>query len=103
MPSLGLALTGYGSVAVMTAVMTYLTDAYAKYAASASAAACFGENVVAAFLPLAANRMYATLGVRWAGAVLGFVALGLTVAPVVLVWKGEGIRRRSRFMVVAAY
>lgn len=103
-PTIGLCLIGYGSMGVMTAVMMYLTDAYAKYAASASAAACFGENVFAAFLPLATNAMYAgSLGFHWASSLLGFIALALSFAPIVLIWKGEEIRRRSPFMAVAVY
>lgn len=29
---------------------------------------------------------------------MGFIGLVLTVAPVILVWRGEEIRRRSPFM-----
>src|SRR5436305_6432238 len=45
LPSMGLGLIGFGTMVVMQAIMMYITDAYAKYAASASAAVCFGENV----------------------------------------------------------
>ena len=103
LPTVGLCLIGCGSMVVMTAVMMYLTDSYAKFAASASAAACFGENMFAAFLPLAAERMYTKLGFRWASSALGFIALALSFGPILLIWKGESIRRRSRFMTVAAY
>ena len=102
-PTTGLFLIGVGVVVVMQAIMMYVTDAYAKYAASASAAVCFGENIFAAFLPLGSQGMYGTLGFGWASALLGFVALGLGVAPVVLVWKGEAVRRRSPFMREAIY
>ena len=103
LPTLGLALIGFGTMAVMQAIMMYITDAYAKYAGSASAAVCFGENVFAAFLPLAAAAMYTRLGFAWASSLLGFVALALSLAPVVLVLKGESIRRRSPFMSEAVY
>ena len=62
MPSIGLALIGFGSMAVMQTIMMYITDAYERYTASASAAVCFGENLFAAFLPLAATSMYTSLG-----------------------------------------
>lgn len=97
-PSIGLLLIGFGSVVVMQAIMMYITDAYAKFAASASAAVCFGENMAAAFLPLASQSMYTNLGFQWASTVLGFLALVLSCAPVVLVWKGRAIRKRSPFM-----
>lgn len=88
---------------VMQAIMMYITDAYAKYAGSASAAVCFGENVFAAFLPLAAMSMYTNLGFQWASSLLGFLALALSFAPVVIVLKGADIRRRSPFMSEAVY
>lgn len=102
-PTTGLFLIGIGVVVVMQAIMMYVTDAYAKYAASASAAVCFGENMFAAFLPLGSQGMYTVLGYGWASALLGFMALLLGLAPVVLVWKGESVRRRSPFMREAVY
>lgn len=103
MPSVGLAFIGFGSMTVMQAIMMYITDAYERYAASASAAVCFGENLFAAFVPLAASRMYTNLGYRWASSLLAFVALGMSFAPVILVLKGREIRKRSPFMRQAAY
>lgn len=97
-PTIGLGLLGFGSVVVMQAIMMYITDAYAKYAASASAAVCFGENIFAAFLPLASQSMYTRLGFQWASSLLAFLALALSVAPVALVWKGRVIRKKSPFM-----
>lgn len=101
MPAIGLALIGFGIVTVVQAVVMYLTDSYVHYAASAIAAEAFGENMVAAFLPFAAKKMYTNLGFAWASMLLGFAALALTMAPIVLVWKGEGIRRRSKFISLA--
>lgn len=98
-PTLGLFLIGVGVVVVMQAIMMYVTDSYGIYAASASAAVCFGENVFAAFLPLGSQGMYDRLGFGWAGGLLGFVAVGLAVGPVVLLVYGERVRRRSRRMV----
>jgi MFS family permease len=103
LPAIGLAFIGFGVTVVMQAIMMYVTDAYAKYAASASAAVCFGENIFAAFLPLAAQSMYTNLGFRWASSVLAFVALLLSIAPIVLVWKGPYIRARSPFMRKAVF
>lgn len=97
-PTTGLLLIGFGSVVVMQAIMMYITDAYAKYAASASAAVCFGENIAAAFLPLASQGMYTRLGFHWASTLLAFLALGLSCAPIVLAWKGRVIREKSPFM-----
>lgn len=100
-PSVGLAFVGFGSMVVMQAIMMYITDSYDKYAGSASAAVCFGENIFAAFLPLASLPMYTTLGFHWASSLLAFVALALSFAPIVLVSFGEDIRKRSPFMSAA--
>ncbi|KAL2356942.1 putative MFS transporter [Cryomyces antarcticus] len=102
-PAIGLGMVGFGIMVVVTAVTTYITDAYSKYAASALAAIAFGENLFAAFLPLAAQSMYRKLGFGWASSLLGFLALALSFAPVVLlIWGGEA-RRRSPFMSQASY
>lgn len=101
-PSIGLAFVGFGSMVVMQAIMMYITDSYDKYAGSASAAVCFGENVFAAFLPLASLPMYTNLGFHWASSLLAFIAFVLSFAPIILVMKGKDIRKRSPFMTAAA-
>jgi hypothetical protein len=47
--------------------------------------------------------MYTNLGFRWASSVLAFIALLLSIAPIVLVWKGPYIRARSPFMRKAVF
>ena len=103
MPSIGLALIGFGSMTVMQTIMMYITDAYERYAASASAAVCFGENLFAAFLPLAASSIYTSLGYQCASSVLAFIAIGMSFSPVILILKGREIRKRSPFMRRAGY
>jgi hypothetical protein len=102
LPSIGLAFIGFGSMTVMQAIMMYITDAYQRYAASASAAVCFGENATAAFLPLAAASMYTNLGYKWASSLLAFIALAMSFMPIILIAKGREIRRNSPFMRRAA-
>jgi MFS family permease len=99
-PAIGLAMVGFGIMTVVTAVADYITDAYAAsdYAGSAISAVAFGENNVAAFLPLAAQSMYTNLGFQWASTLLGFLALMLGVAPLVFIWKGKWFREKSPFM-----
>ncbi|KAI4120560.1 MAG: hypothetical protein LQ338_006923 [Usnochroma carphineum] len=103
LPTIGLAFVGFGIMVVITTVDMYITDAYTKYAGSAIAAVAFGENLFAAWLPLAAKAMYTNLGFQWASSLLGFLALTLTLAPILLVWKGESIRKKSRFISEAKY
>ena len=95
--AVGLGLIGFASIVIVNAASIYVTDAYSDYAASAIAAVAFGENTLAAFLPLAAKPMYNRLGYQWASSLLAFVALALTLAPIALLWKGQTIRSRSKF------
>jgi hypothetical protein len=88
---------GVGFVLIFTSVLNYMADAYRQYAASASAAASFCRSIFGAVLPLAAPAMYSRLGIGWGNSLLGFVSLGLTIIPFVLIKYGESIRRSSRF------
>jgi hypothetical protein len=97
-PTIGLAFVGFGMFTVVTAVSEYILDSYTKYAASAIAGCAFLENTFAAFLPLATQSMYTNLGFHWASSLLGFLALGLSFIPLVLMVYGKGIRKRSTFM-----
>ncbi|KAI9930265.1 hypothetical protein ASPWEDRAFT_733119 [Aspergillus wentii DTO 134E9] len=97
-PAVGLFMVGAGSVVVAIGIMDYIVDAYSQYAGSVMASCVLGENTFSAFLPLAAMRMYNTLGFQWASTLLGFVSLLLVTAPVcILIW-GRTIRQRSPFM-----
>ena len=100
LPSIGLGIIGFGSMVVMQAIMMYVTDTYTQHAGSASAAICFGENLAAAFLPLAAKSMYTNLGFQWASSLLAFIALALSFGLVILVFKGQEIRNKSVYMSV---
>ena len=103
LPTIGLAIVGFGIMVIITTVSLYITDAYTKYAGSAIAAVVVGENMFAACLPLATKAMYTKLGFQWASSLLGFVALALTLAPILLLLKGETIRKRSKFIKEASY
>ncbi|KAH7407015.1 major facilitator superfamily domain-containing protein [Phaeosphaeria sp. MPI-PUGE-AT-0046c] len=102
-PSIALGFVGFGMFCSTAAVTTYVVDAYAKYAASAVAGMAFLENFMAAFLPLATQSMYRTLGFQWASSLLGFVALALSCIPLVLLRYGRSIRAKSPFMRQAGY
>ncbi|KAL8712569.1 MAG: hypothetical protein Q9220_003100 [cf. Caloplaca sp. 1 TL-2023] len=103
LPTIGLAFIGFGVQVVVTSVGLYIADAYSLFAGSALSAVGFGENLMAAWLPLATKRMYGTLGNQWASALLGFATLALAAAPIALVVWGEGVRGRSRFIKEARY
>ena len=102
-PTIGLGCVGFGSYTIVLAVAYWLTDAYPKYGASSFAAGVLGENAVASFLPFSTRQMYTTLGLQWASSLLGFVALVMTVIPIVFLIYGRTIRERSRFIASAGY
>jgi hypothetical protein len=103
LPTIGLGLVGFGMMTVVTAITGYLLDCYAKYAASAMACCALLENTFAAFLPLSTLAMYTNLGFNWASTLLGFLALLLSMIPLVMMAYGPAIRKRSTFMLQAAY
>lgn len=78
-------------------ISTYLVDAFTTYAASALAANTVLRSLVGALLPLAGQKMYATLGYGWGNSLLGFIALAMCPLPVVLYRYGERIRKSPRF------
>lgn len=95
LPTLGLLLIGMGIMIIIQAVTTYITDCYPTHANSAVSCVAFGENMFAAFLPLATRDMYETLGFQWASSLLGFLAIAVSVGPLLLVVFGPRIRARS--------
>jgi len=89
---------GVGIISIYLAVVNYMTDAFACYAASTFSTASLGRNTFDALLPLASYNLFSTLGYDWAGALLGFVGLALSAVPVVLALKRKQVRVRSSFM-----
>ncbi|PSK48620.1 hypothetical protein B9Z65_134 [Elsinoe australis] len=102
-PALGLVMVGYGINAIVIAVAAYVTACYSKYAVSAVASVCAGENLFAALMPLAASTMYTKLGFHWASSLLGIFSVFLGLAPVVMLFWGRKIRERSPFISEARY
>ncbi|KAK1691364.1 major facilitator superfamily domain-containing protein [Colletotrichum godetiae] len=90
-------LFGIGFVRIFIAMLNYITDAYAIYAASAHGVASTCRSIFGALLPLAGRRMYKTLGVGWASTLLGICGLFLAAVPFVFIKYGPSIRSRSKF------
>ncbi|KAJ5739881.1 hypothetical protein N7533_012665 [Penicillium manginii] len=68
-PTIGITAASIGIYSIYMAVINYPTDAYER-----------------------------NLGFGWAGTLLGFIGIALSVVPVVLVLKGPQTRARSTFM-----
>ncbi|KAK2747777.1 hypothetical protein FQN57_001807 [Myotisia sp. PD_48] len=88
---------GLGFVLIFMAMLNYVSDAYETFSASAqSAASCF-RSMVGAALPIAAPKMYASLGVNWGCTLLAGVSLLLTATPFAFIKFGDRIRANSKF------
>ena len=87
---------GLGYTLNVNALLNYLIDSYAEYASSANAASSLTRQLTGAALPFAATPMYRTLGINWASSLLGFVAVAMSLIPVVFWFYGEQLLQHSR-------
>ncbi|CAK7267755.1 hypothetical protein SEPCBS119000_002713 [Sporothrix epigloea] len=96
-PMFGIGFASMGIFAVYLSTFNYLADVYHIYASSALAAQSWCRNVLGGSFPLIMRPLFVNLGIANATAVLGGIAVGLTLVPWVLLYFGERIRRRSKF------
>ena len=96
-PMLAGLLFGVGWLLIFMAMLNYLTDAYETFAASALAAAAFSRSIFGVVLPFATTPMYRSLGVHWAGTLLGCICLVLGFLPFVFIRYGVRLRQKSKF------
>jgi len=96
-PTLSGLFTGFGLLAIFLQSLNYLVDAYLMFAASAIAANTFLRSLAGAGFPLFSQAMFNSLGVNWAGTLLGCVAVVLVPIPVIFLKYGEKIRAKSNF------
>lgn len=92
-PMLALIPFGFGMMGIFIPVQTYVIDSFPAFAASGIAALTVSRSLFGAFLPLAGPTMYASLGLGWGNSVLGFIAIGLIPAPLLIYKFGERIRK----------
>lgn len=97
-PAVALCLASMGIYSVYLATFNYLADFYQEYASSALAAQSCCRNLLGGVFPLVTLPLFENLGIARAGALLGGIALGLTLVPWVLVFFGSRIRARSSFV-----
>ena len=99
-PNIGAAIFGAGTIAAFQCVTTYLVDAYARYAASAIAAATVLRSLAGFGFPLFAPYVYEGLDYGWGNTVLAFFAICVGFPAPVLLWiYGEKLRKRSSLAV----
>ncbi|PYH90445.1 MFS general substrate transporter [Aspergillus ellipticus CBS 707.79] len=96
-PVLSGLLFGFGYQIIFISLLTYVTDAYRIYSASALSASLIMRSILGALFPLAADPMYSALGVGWGTSVLGFASLACLPIPLVFLYAGGWIRKKSPF------
>ncbi|QIW95039.1 hypothetical protein AMS68_000557 [Peltaster fructicola] len=74
-PLVGLAILSMGSCLSLVATENYLVDMYNEHSASALGAGVALRALSGAFVPLAAEPLYARLGWGWGNTLLGFLCL----------------------------
>jgi multidrug resistance protein len=88
---------GFGFIFLYNSANNYLVDSYQHQAASALAAKTCIRSFWGAATVLFTSQMYHRLGYQWASSLLAFIALACCAIPFVFYFKGEQIRRYSRF------
>ncbi|KAL1873625.1 hypothetical protein VTK73DRAFT_812 [Phialemonium thermophilum] len=95
-PAAGIVPFAWGNICVFVSTIQYLTDTYhGTVVASASSANSLARYGFAGVFPLFTIQMFETLGINWAGSLLGFVSIALMPIPWVLFRYGARIRARS--------
>ncbi|CAG8952447.1 hypothetical protein HYFRA_00001194, partial [Hymenoscyphus fraxineus] len=93
-PIIGLIPFGFGMMGIWIPIQTYAIDSFPEFAASAIAALTVSRSLFGAVLPLAGPDMYERLGLGWGNSVLGFIAVAIIPAPVLIFRFGGRVRKR---------
>ncbi|KAL8658573.1 MAG: hypothetical protein Q9226_000907 [Calogaya cf. arnoldii] len=96
-PIIGTGVYVWSSMSVLTALVSYIFDAYpAKGTLSALTVMATVRILCAAWLPLVIIPMIMGLQGQWAYSVFGFIAAAMMAVPVILFMFGARLRSRSR-------
>ncbi|OAP61372.1 hypothetical protein AYL99_03575 [Fonsecaea erecta] len=93
---------GIGFILIFMSCVNYLIDSYVIYSASVMAGNSIMRSTFGAVFPLFATYMYNNLGLHWASAVPGFIALACLPFPILFYRYGAAIRRRCKYSAQAA-
>lgn len=74
-----------GTIAAFQCVISYLVDAYAEFAASATAAVTFLRSLAGFGFPLFARNMFDALENGWGNTILALAAVGIDIPIPILV------------------
>lgn len=98
-PQVGNAVIGFGMIAILMCIQTYLVDAFTIHAASATAANTVLRSLLGALFPLFGLKLYNRIGLGWGNSILGFIALAIAPIPIGFRIFGERIRTNPRWQV----
>lgn len=94
-PIIGTAIGAPGVVVLTSSSQTYIIDIFgSQAAASAMAGINLLRNLLGAFLPLAAPRLYTNLHMGWGNSVLAFIAMAFISVPFWFYWHGRWLREK---------
>ncbi|PWN29592.1 MFS general substrate transporter [Jaminaea rosea] len=94
-PMIGAAIFGIGFYWVLYGILTYVTDSYTTYSASALGAAILIRNILGAVFPLFAGYQFQNLGNHWATSLIAFLSLPLVPITFFFWKKGHLLREAS--------
>ncbi|KAK9369168.1 major facilitator superfamily domain-containing protein [Lipomyces kononenkoae] len=96
-PTISGVFTGMGLISIFLSALNYIVEAYLMFAASAVAANTFLRSGFGAGFPLFAGPMFYSLGVQWAGTLIGCLGFILVPVPVLFYIYGKRLRRMSKY------
>lgn len=99
-PQIGTAVVGFGMIAMLMCIQTYLVDAFPLHAASVTAANAVLRSLLGALVPLGGLDLYDALGLGWGNSLLGFIALALAPIPALFAIYGEKIRTNPKSRII---
>jgi MFS family permease len=98
-PMIGTGIMGFGLMAIIMCIQTYLVDAFTIYAASAIAANAVLRSLLGALLPLCGLDIYEKLGLGWGNTLLGLIAVAMAPVPWLLALYGDKVRTSPKWQV----
>lgn len=96
-PCIGGVILSFAIAVLFVAFLTYLSESYLMYAASAQAANQIVRSAVAAVAPLYTQQMFDKLTVGGGGSLIAGIAVLLMPIPFVFKKYGASIRMKSKF------
>ena len=90
-------LVAIANLGIYGSTIDYLVSAYGPYSSSATGGNAFMRNGLAGIATMYANPMYTNMGYQWASTLLAFLAILVTIPIFIFYWKGEYLRKRSKF------